>query len=160
MYPRFCIEYDLRRSVFLNCSRIYCKKSYLVIYDVLLNFLVHLSQRLNCTIVITHWPSSVRRPSLSFHIFDFSEIAEQILPTLDRKHELNVLYHVCFSDRSEKEVERLASDWLRHFRRLLLNHWTTFSETCPEAGEKGRDLTQSYDKSPYIQKNPKSNVTT
>ena len=31
-------------------------------------FLVHLSQRLKCTIVITRCPSSVRRPSLTFHI--------------------------------------------------------------------------------------------
>ena len=39
-------------------------------------FLVHLSRRLKCTIVITRCPSSVclsvRRPSLTFHIFDFS----------------------------------------------------------------------------------------
>ena len=37
-------------------------------------FLVHLSRRLKCTIVITHCPSSVCpsvRPSLTFHIFDF-----------------------------------------------------------------------------------------
>ena len=36
-------------------------------------FLVHLSRRLKCTIVIMRCPSSVvRRPSsLTFHIFDF-----------------------------------------------------------------------------------------
>ena len=27
----------------------------------------------------------------------------------------------------------LASDWLRHFRLLLWNHWTEFKETCQEA---------------------------
>ena len=27
----------------------------------------------------------------------------------------------------------LASDWLRHFRRLLWNRWTKFNETWPEA---------------------------
>ena len=32
-------------------------------------FLVHLSRKLKCTIVITRCPSV--RPSLTFHIFDF-----------------------------------------------------------------------------------------
>ena len=92
-------------------------------------FLVHLSQRLKCTIVITRCPSSVclsvclsvRRPSLTFHIFDFSsETAEQNSTKLDSKQELNILYQVCVfrADRKNK-MAALASDWLRHFRLLL-----------------------------------------
>ena len=70
-------------------------------------FLVHLSQRLKCTIVITCCPSSVR-PSLTFHIFDFSsETTEQNSTKLDRKQKLNILYEVCvFSGRSEKQDGR------------------------------------------------------
>ena len=55
----------------------------------LIKLLVHLSRRLKCTIVIT------RCPSLTFHIFDFSETAEQKSTKLDRKQDLNVLYQVC-----------------------------------------------------------------
>ena len=84
-------------------------------------FLVHLSRRLKCTIVITHCPSSVRRPSLTFHIFDFSsETPERNSTKLDRKQDLNILYQVCVfrADRKNK-MAALASDWLRHFRLLL-----------------------------------------
>ena len=65
-------------------------------------------------------PSSVR-PSLTFHIFDFSsEIAEQNSTKLDRKQDLNLLFQVCVfrADRKNK-MAALASDWLRHFRLLL-----------------------------------------
>ena len=106
-------------------------------------FLVHLSRRLKCTIVITRCPSSVclsvclsvRRPSLTFHIFDFSsETAEWNSTKLDRKQDLNVLYQVCVfrADRKNK-MAALASDWLRHFRLLLWNHWMEFNETWQEA---------------------------
>ena len=88
-------------------------------------FLVHLSRRLKCTIVITRCPSSVRlsvvRPSLTFHIFDFfSETAKRNSTKLDRKQDLNVLYEVCVlrADRKNK-MAALASDWLIHFRLLL-----------------------------------------
>ena len=101
-------------------------------------FLVHLSRRLKCTIVIMRCPSSVRRPSsvvrpssvrrpsvrpssLTFHIFDFSsETTERNLTKLYRKVDLNVLYQVCVfrADRKNK-MAALASDWLRHFRLLL-----------------------------------------
>ena len=62
------------------------------------------------------------RPSLTFHIFDFSETAEQNLPKLERKQELDVLYQVCAfrADRKYK-MAALASGWLRHFRLLLWN---------------------------------------
>ena len=70
-------------------------------------FLVHLSRRLKCTIVIMRCPSSVC-PSLTFHIFDFSsETAERNSTKLDRKQDLNVLYQVCvFSGRWEKQDGR------------------------------------------------------
>ena len=91
-------------------------------YTVVTHFLVHLSRRLKCTIVIMRCPSSVvRRPSLTFHIFDFfSETAEWNSTKLDRKQDLNVLYQVCVfrADRKNK-MAALASDWLRHFRLLL-----------------------------------------
>ena len=93
---------------------------------------MHLSWRL--TIVITRCPSSIR-PSLTFHIFDFSsETTEQNSTKLDRKQDLNILYQVCVfrADRKYK-MAALASDWLRHFRLLLWNHWTEFNETWQEA---------------------------
>ena len=105
---------------------------------MIITFLVHLSRRLKCTIVITHCPSSVRlsvRPSLTFHIFDFySETAERNSTKLDRKQDLNVLYQVCVyqADRKNK-MAALASDWLRHFQLLLWNLWTEFKETWQEA---------------------------
>ena len=102
-------------------------------------FLVHLSRRLKCTIVITRCPSSVclsvRRPSLTFHIFDFSsETAERNSKKFDRKQDLNVLYQVCVfrADRKNK-MAALGSDWLRHFQLLLWNRWMEFNETWQEA---------------------------
>ena len=49
---------------------------------------------------------------------------------LDRKQDLYALYQVCgfWADRKNK-MAALASDWLRHFRLLLWNCWTEFSET-------------------------------
>ena len=72
-----------------------------------LEFLVHLSRRLKCTIVITRCPSIIR-PSLTFHIFEFSsETTEQNSTKLNRKQDLNVLYQVCvFSGRSENQDGR------------------------------------------------------
>ena len=59
-------------------------------------FLVHLSRRLKCTIVIMRCPSSVRPSSLTFHIFDFfSETAKRNSTKLDRKQDFNVLFKVC-----------------------------------------------------------------
>ena len=69
-------------------------------------------------------PSVVRpsvRPSLTFHIFNFSsETAERNSTKLDKQQDLNVLYQVCVfrADRKNK-MAVLASDWLRHFRLLL-----------------------------------------
>ena len=74
-------------------------------------------------------------PSLTVHILDFSsETTERNSTKLDRKQDLNVLYKVCVfgADRKNK-MAALASDWLRHFRLLLWNHWTEFNETWQEA---------------------------
>ena len=53
---------------------------------------------------------------------------------------MNVLYQVCVfrADRKNK-MAALASDWLRHFRLLLWNHWTEFDETLQE-GRSERPL--------------------
>ena len=81
---------------------------------------------------------SVVRPSLTFHIFDFSsETAEQNSTKRDRKQDLNVLYQVCvFRADQKNKMAALASDWLRHFRLLLWNRWTEFNETWQEARSK------------------------
>ena len=107
-------------------------------------FLVHLSRRLKCTIVIMRCPSSVVRPSvvrpsvrpsLTFHIFDFSsETAERNSTKLDRKQDLDVLYQNCvFRVDRKNKMAALASDWLRHFRLLLWNRWMKFNKTWQEA---------------------------
>ena len=80
----------------------------------------------------TRWPPW---PLIGWNIFDFSsETAEQNSWKLDRKQDLNVLYqvYVFLVDRKNK-MAALASDWLRHFRLLLWNHWTEFNETWQEA---------------------------
>ena len=80
----------------------------------------------------TRWPPW---PLIGWDIFDFySETAERNSRKLDRKHDLNVLYQVFvfWADRKNK-MAALASDWLRHFRLLLWNHWTEFEETQQEA---------------------------
>ena len=96
---------------------------------------MHLSRRLKCTIVILRCQSSVVRPLLTFHIFDFSsETTEKNSTKLVRKQELNILYQISvFRADQKNKMAALASDWLRHFRLLLWNHWTEFNETWREA---------------------------
>ena len=80
----------------------------------------------------TRWPPW---PPIGWDVFDFSsEAAERNWTKLDRKQDLNVLYQVCvfWADRKNK-MAALASDWLRHFRLLLWNHWTELNETWQEA---------------------------
>ena len=81
------------------------------------------------------WPP---RPLIGWDIFDFSvETAEPNSMKLDRKQDINALYQVCvfWADRKNK-MATLASDWLRHFRLLLWNRWTKFSETWQEASSQ------------------------
>ena len=68
-------------------------------------------------------------------MFDFSsETAERNSTKLDRKQDLNTLYQVCvFRADQKNKMAALASDWLRHFRLLLWNHWTEFNEVWQEA---------------------------
>ena len=80
----------------------------------------------------TRWPPW---PLIGWDIFNFSpETDERISKKLDRKQDLNALYQVCvfWADRKNK-MAALASDWQRHFRLLLWNHWTKFNETVQEA---------------------------
>ena len=95
---------------------------------ILLKVLVYLSRRLKCTIVITRCPSS-----LTFHIFDFSQTAEQNFTILDMKQELNVLYQICVWANRKTKMATPASDWPTHFQLLLWNHWTELIETWLEA---------------------------
>ena len=80
----------------------------------------------------TKWPPW---PLIGWYIFDFSsETAERNSTKLDRKQDLNALYQVCvFRANRKNKMATLASDWLRHFRLLLWNHWTEFTETWQEA---------------------------
>ena len=83
----------------------------------------------------TKWPPW---PLNGWDIFDFSsETTERNSLKLDRKQDLNALYqvYVLRADRKNK-MAALASDWLRHFRLLLWNHWTVFNETWKEASSK------------------------
>ena len=79
----------------------------------------------------TRWPPW---PLIGWDILDFSsETAERNSTKLIRKQDLNVLYQVFVfrADRKNK-MAALVSDWLRHFRLLLWNHWTEFNETWQE----------------------------
>ena len=82
-----------------------------------------------------HSAPSVVRPSVNFHIFDFSsETAERNSKKLDRKQDLNALYQVCvFRADGKNKMAALASDWLRHFELLLWNRWMEFNESWQEA---------------------------
>ena len=72
---------------------------------------------------------------IGWDIFNFfSKTAARNSTKLDRTQDLYVLYQVCVfqADRKNK-MAALASDWLRHFRILLWNHWTEFNKTWKEA---------------------------
>ena len=94
-----------------------------------ISFLVHLSRRLKCIIVIMRCLSSIRHlSSLTFQIFDFSSTtAEQNSMKLDRKQDLNVLYHVCVFPADRKKQDGGPGLWLAEtFSTLPLKplNWT------------------------------------
>ena len=63
-----------------------------------------------------------------------SETAEYNSTKLNRKQDLNILYQACvFRADQKNKLAALSSDWQRHFRLSLWNHWTEFSETWQEA---------------------------
>ena len=73
-------------------------------------------------------------PLIDWDILDFSsETAVWNWTKFYRKQDLNVLYQVCiFRADWKNKMAVLASDWLRHFRHLLWNHWTACNETWQE----------------------------
>ena len=73
-------------------------------------------------------------PLIGWFIFDFfSETAERNLLKLDRKEELNVLYQVCLSRRSEIQYG-YSGCWLAEtFWTFLWNCCTEFAETWQDA---------------------------
>ena len=75
----------------------------------------------------TRWPPW---PRIGWDIFDFSsETAERNSTKLDRNQDLKALYQVCvFRANRKDKMAALASDWPRHFRLLLWNHWTEFNK--------------------------------
>ena len=73
--------------------------------------------------------SSVR-PSLTFHIFDFSETADRNSTKLDREARSQwLLQSLCFQTDWKNKMAALVSNYLRHFRLLLWNRWPEFNET-------------------------------
>ena len=80
----------------------------------------------------TRWPPW---PLIGWDIVDFfSETAEGNSTKLDRKQDLKALYQVCvFRVDRKNKMAALASDWPRHFRLILWNHWMEFNETWQEA---------------------------
>ena len=77
---------------------------------------------------------SVVRPSLTFHIFDFSsETAERNSTKLDRKQDFNVLYQVCVF-RADRKTRWPPVLWLAEtFSTFPLKPLTEFNETWQEA---------------------------
>ena len=94
---------------------------------------------MSSTRFVFFWPiGKTRWPPwhlIGWDIVDFSsETAEQNSTKLDRKQDLNIIYHVCvFRVDPKNKMAALASDWLRHFQLLLWNRWTVFNETWQEA---------------------------
>ena len=80
----------------------------------------------------TRWPPW---PLIGWDIFDFSsETGEQNSTKLDRKQDLNVLYHVCvFGPIGKTRWPPWPLIGWDIFRLLLWNRWTEFNETWQEA---------------------------
>ena len=95
------------------------------------NLLVQLSRRLKCTIVIMCCLSSLRRPSVvvNFYYFDFSS---EIQRNLTRSKILTSSTKFVLFGPLGKTRWLTWSDWLTHFRLLLLNGLTEYNETWQE----------------------------
>ena len=60
--------------------------------------------------------------------------AEWYSKKVDKTQDLNVFYPVCvFRDDRKNNIGTLASDCLRHFRRLLWKRWIEYNKTWQEA---------------------------
>ena len=80
-----------------------------------------------------HHALCVRRPTLTFHIFDFfSETAGTEFNETWQEARSSTKF-VCFWADRKNKMAALASDWFRHFRLLLWNRWTEFNETWQKA---------------------------
>ena len=88
-----------------------------------------------------HALSVLRRPSVTFHIFDFSsETAKQNSTTLERKQDLNFFYQVCvFRVDRKNKMAALASYWLR-----LFDFSSETAEQNSEKLERKQDLNVLY----------------
>ena len=75
------------------------------------------------------------RTLIGWDIFDFfSETAERNSTKLDKKQDLNVLYHVCvFQADCKNKMTAQVSNLLTHIRLLLWNCSTEFGESWQEA---------------------------
>ena len=92
-------------------------------------FLVHLSWRRKCTIVIIRCPSSVRRLFWLLLWNCWTEIKE----TWQKARSQHPLPSCIFRADQKNKMAALASDWLRHFRLLLWNRWMEFNQTSQKA---------------------------
>ena len=98
-------------------------------------FLVHLSRRLKCTIVIMRCLSSIFRPS-SFRrsqLFTVSTSPLKPLKGIQRNFtgsNISTSSTKCifWADR-KKKMAALISDWLKHFQLLLRNRWIQWNLT-------------------------------
>ena len=80
----------------------------------------------------TRWPPW---SLIGWDIFDFSsKTAEPNSTKLNRKQNLNILYHIfVFGADRKNKMAALTSDWLRPFRLLIWLRRTEFNETWQEA---------------------------
>ena len=77
---------------------------------------------------------SVRRLSLTFHIFDFfSKPLNRIQRNLTGSKISTSSTNFVFWGDWKNKMAALTSDWLKHFGLLLWNRWTEFNENWKEA---------------------------
>ena len=122
-WPLICwYIFDFSETAERNSTKLFRKQDLNVLYQICVFGLIWK----------TRWPPW---PLIGWAIFDFSSgTTERKLMKLDRMQDYNVLYQVCiFRADLKNTMAALASDWMRHFRLLLLNRWTEFNETWQEA---------------------------